>query len=359
MTAPIHRIEPLQALRGLAAFLILAKHALYEVDLISLIDFNYGNYSNYVIGIDIFFVLSGFIMVYTSWGKSGFGAAKEFMFRRIIRIVPTYWFYTAVLALVAIFLPQVLGTAEFVAVDFVKSLFFIPYENTAGDFQPLLANGWSLNYEMYFYAVFALCLILPARWSLAALSVVFFMIVFTDLFGIDGEIAAFYSRPIILEFLAGALIGYFFMKGVRLPSWMFWLGVVFTCLAMVALLYTDALKAADVDYNKPIIAIVMIALLVLPKKAAAFQMPRWSVVLGDASYTIYLSHPFAIGAVTQAVLLFGIEDVVHPWAIFITIIGVSLVGGVMAYYILEKPLLSVTKSLINKRQKTASQESPA
>ena len=358
MTAPIHRIEPLQALRGLAAFLILAKHALYEVDLISPIDFNYGNYRFYVIGIDIFFVLSGFIMVYTSWGKSGLGAAKTFMFRRIIRIVPIYWFYTAVLALIALFLPQVLDKAEFIPIEFLKSLFFIPYINSAGDLQPLLANGWSLNYEMYFYVVFALCLILPARYTLIALSVFFISIVATDCFGLEGVLADFYSRPIILEFLAGSIIGYLYMKGDRLPNWCFWLGWLFTGAVMFALLYTDTLIEAGINYNKPIIAVIMIALLVLPKQAAGFKMPRWSVVAGDASYSIYLSHPFAIGAVTQAVLLFGMEGIIHPWMIFLTIVAVSLIGGVIAYYILEKPLLSFTKGFIKKEQKPAPQESP-
>ena len=345
----------MQALRGLAAFLILAKHALYEVDLISPIDFNYGNYQYYIVGIDIFFVLSGFIMVYMSWGKSGVGAAKDFMLRRIIRIVPVYWFYTALLAVVALTIPQVLGKAEFDTIEFFKSLFFIPYFN-GENLQPFLANGWTLNYEMYFYTIFAVCLILPARYSLMALSAVFFTIVLTDGFGIEGQIANFYTRPIILEFLAGALIGYFYMKGVRLPAWCFWLGIFFTTAAMIALLYTDSLLAKGIDYNMPMIAIVMITLLVLPHHADVFKMPRWSVLIGDASYTIYLSHPFAIGAVTQLVLLLGLESIIHPWIVFLTIIGVSIGGGIIAYNILEKPLLSFTKSLINKQQKPASQE---
>ena len=88
-------------------------------------------------------------------------------------------------------------------------------------------------------------------------------------------------------------------------------------------------------------------------------MPRWSVVLGDASYTIYLSHPFAIGAVTQFVLLIGMENIIHPWLVFLAVIATALVGGVIAYYILEKPLLSVTKGLIKKEQKPAVQEKPA
>ena len=356
MTAPIYRIEPLQALRGLAAFLILAKHALYEIDTISPIVFNYGNYDNYVIGIDIFFVLSGFIMVYTSWGKSGLEASKTFMLRRIMRIVPIYWFYTILFALIALYLPQVLGNAEFLVSDFFKSLFFIPYINSVGDMQPLLAVGWTLNYEMFFYIVFAVCLVLPVRLSLIALSVFLMALVLTDFFGMEGNLADFYSRPIVLEFLIGSLIGYLYMKQVRLPAWFFWVGCVFTLVSIIALLYTDTLIELGVDYNKANISMIIVALLVLPKKAATYKLPKWSVVLGDASYSVYLSHPFSIGAVTQSFLLMGWVNVVHPWIIFALSVFVSLVGGVIAYYALEKPLLSVTKGLIKKEQKPAPQE---
>ncbi len=351
MTAPIARIEPLQVLRGIAAILIMAKHTLYEVDLISPIEFNYGNTKNYTVGIDIFFVLSGFIMIYISHGQTGVAAAKEFMLRRVLRIVPTYWFYTFALAVVALVMPQVLGKAEFIPLDFLKSLFFIPYINSAGDMQPFLANGWSLNYEMYFYAIFALCLILPVRYSLLAMATYFVVSVATNFGGIGGIISQFYGSRIVLEFLFGAFIGFLFIKNIRLPSYFLYIGFAFIIGAILALFYTDTLEANGIGYSKPFIGVMSVLLLVLPQRAENFPMPKWGVYIGDASYTIYLSHPFAIGAITQILLLLGWQNVIHPWFMFVTIFLVSIIGGCLAYKIIEKPLLSFTKGLVYKNNR--------
>jgi len=94
-----------------------------------------------------------------------------------------------------------------------------------------------------------------------------------------------------------------------------------------------------------------VLLLVLPQRAENFPMPKWGVYIGDASYTIYLSHPFAIGAITQILLLLGWQNVIHPWFMFVTIFLVSIIGGCLAYKIIEKPLLSFTKGLVYKNNR--------
>ncbi len=348
MTAPIARIEPLQLLRGLAAILIMVKHAIYEVDQIAP-DFNHSSYQNYRVGIDIFFVLSGFIMIYISRGQSGISSAKEFIFRRLLRIVPTYWFYTFLLLAVALVIPQVLGKAEFIPVDFIQSLFFIPHLNVAGEMQPFLANGWSLNYEIYFYVVFALCLILPARYSLWAMAAYFVASIATGFFGAGGVLLDFYGHPIVLEFLAGAIIGYLFLKNIRLPSYFIYVGLAFIIGAVLGLIFIEPFEAYGFFYSKPLVGILSVALLVLPKKAEYMLMPRWGVFIGDSSYTLYLAHPFAIGAVTQVVLLLGLEDILNPWLMFFFIAVVAIVGSCIAYVVIEKPLLSFTKGLVYKK----------
>lgn len=350
MTVPIGRIESLQVLRGIAALLIMAKHALYEVDLISTIDFHYGNFQHYSVGIDIFFVLSGFIMVYISRNNHGAAYAKTFMIRRILRIVPPYWFYTLLLAVVAFMMPQVLGKAELLPIDLLKSLFFIPFVNNAGDIQPFLALGWSLNYEMYFYAIFALCLILPARYGIWAMAGYFLVSVLSGFFGLEGVAAEFYGRPIILEFLAGAFIGYLLLKDIRLPAYFIYVGWGFVAVAVVGLFYTDTLAAHGIEYSKPLVGIFSVLLLALPRKAEEAKMPRAGVMIGDSSYTLYLAHPFAIGAVTQVILLLNWQAVIHPWIIFMFICAITIIGSIIAYIFIEKPLLSFTKSVVYKKK---------
>jgi exopolysaccharide production protein ExoZ len=336
-------------MRGIAAILIMSKHALYEVSQISPVDINYETFRYFSVGIDMFFVLSGFIMIYISREQQGFTAAREFLVRRFLRIVPTYWFYTFVLLGVAMIMPQVLGTAEFVPLHFLKSLFFITYENTAGDLQPFLANGWTLNYEIYFYVIFALCMILPVKFGLPVMALYFISSVATDFYGLGGINDQFYARPIVLEFLAGSIIGWLFIKNIRLPSWCFWVGVVYTVGAIITLLFPDTFKMiTGLDYSRMFVATICIALLVLPKGAEYVPAPKWGIRLGDASYTIYLSHPFAIGAITQAVLLMGWQNTLSPWIIFWTIFVVAIIGGLIAYQIIEKPLLSWGKKLLYK-----------
>lgn len=326
-------------LRGLAAFLIMAKHALYEVDFNTSLPFSYGAYDAYTIGIDIFFILSGFIMVYTSWGQSGPVAARDFMLRRIIRIVPIYWFYTFVLMGVALFIPQVLAKAQFVPEDFLKSLFFIPHVNSAGEAQPFLANGWTLNYEMYFYAVFALCLLIPARYGLAVLIAYFVASLMTDFwFMADGIVQYTYSNKTIYGFVYGVVLGILFQRNVRLPSIFFYIGLAVMFAAVAALPFTDELYDMGIVYPKTYLALAIVALMILPKGAEHRKMPRLSVMAGDASYTIYLSHPFVLGAVTQIMVFLGLNNIVSPWAVFALCVATSLIGGYIAYRLIEKPM---------------------
>lgn len=347
MSATAQTIEPLQVLRGLAATLVMIKHTVYEVKMTSPLAFN-GDFANFFhVGIDMFFVLSGFIMVYISWGQSGAGAARDFIVRRIIRIVPTYWFYTFVLLGVALIIPQVLAKAEYVPIDFLKSLFFVPYMNTAGDLQPFLANGWTLNYEMYFYAVFALCLFLPPLLGLSALLAYLAVSVWTGFFGLDGDVARVYGSPMVLEFAAGALMGFLYMKNIRLPSWVFPAGVVYIVLMLGALAFYGDVIEAEIGglLLRMFAGISAVLVIALPRGVENMTMPRWGVFAGDASYSIYLSHSFGIGAVTQLVLLAGLETTLSPWLIFAATVVVCLIGGSLAYVLVEKKLITLGRAL--------------
>lgn len=347
MSASIQTIETLQVLRGLAASLIMLKHAAYEVDMISPEAFDLAINNFFRVGVDMFFVLSGFIMVYISWGQTGAAAAKDFILRRIVRIVPTYWFYTFLLLGVAMLMPQVLAKAQFVPVDFIKSLLFIPYVNSAGDVQPFLAAGWTLNYEMYFYALFALCLFFPPRVGIGLLTLWLAASVLTGFFGMDGVAAQFYGNIIVLEFLAGALIGLLFVNGLRLPRMFLPVGGAFVGLSIAAfVLYRqEILDLFGPLYPMMAVAVLSVLLLALPRGTESAKMPRWGVFIGDASYSIYLSHAFGIGAVTQIVLLSGLESTLSPWLIFAVTVAVCLAGGCAAYVLIEKQLIMLGRKI--------------
>lgn len=342
-------LDILQVLRGLAALLITAKHALYEVETVYA-DFVSPEYKFYTLAIDVFFVLSGFIMVYTTDGRSGFSVAKDFMLRRVLRIVPNYWFYTILLALVAFIMPQVLDKASFDVIGFLKSLFFIPYYNSAADLQPFLAVGWSLNYEMYFYFVFAVFLLLPPRYMIYGLTAYFLTTVYVLPHILpDGVFLAFYTKDIVLEFLAGAIIGTLFLRGVRLPAVTLWPMAI--CAAVVAgfVFVPNVFEAwTGVAYDRGVAAVFILAALILPRGAEFLRAPWVFRFAGDASYTIYLSHAFFIGAVTQFVMLLGLDNFIGPWPIFVVVMLACGVGGGILYLLIEKPMVDKLKDLIRR-----------
>ncbi len=192
----------LQALRAVAAWLVVADHAL--------IDITHGELQNPAtsvawaigsIGVYIFFVISGFIMVHICWDDFGQrGAAPNFLRRRIIRIVPLYWLGT--IAALVFHKVSVAQSGHAGWSELVQSLFFIPYHDEDMGWQPILRQGWTLNYEMMFYAVFAVALAFRRQIALPAIAGA--LAIFT-LVGrlLPTGILAYLSSPIILWFVLG------------------------------------------------------------------------------------------------------------------------------------------------------------
>src|SRR5262249_11870730 len=120
-------------------------------------------------GVDLFFVISGFVMVHASSDLFGRPELRrEFMWRRIIRIVPLYWIVSGVLLVHALIRYSDLAAADLPPRVLIGSFFFIPTMRPSGDILPLLGVGWTLNYEMAFYLLLACSLALPKRVTVGA-----------------------------------------------------------------------------------------------------------------------------------------------------------------------------------------------
>ena len=247
-------------------------------------------------GVDIFFVISGFVIVHAS--APLFAARRgwlTFIHHRLARIVPLYWIMTA--AFLAVLAAQRgaihgdIGGPGYIAASFL----FIPWPRPDGVMQPAFGLGWTLNYEMFFYLVFAP--FVRRRRGAAGGGAVVLLAGFVALWLVrpfHNLQLAYWSSPIILEFCAGMLLAQAYATGFRLPL------AARTVLALIALAVLHVFAAGTtlrpLGFGVP--ALLLVSCCVLAPPLPAFGFARGLVVLGDASYAMYLVHPFIMRALT-------------------------------------------------------------
>lgn len=342
------RFLSIQVLRAVAALGVIYQHIQYDFQ----VKFGIAGFPPRLgvtdLGVDLFFVISGFIMVYTSERLFAQpGGWKIFITRRLIRIVPIYW-ATSLAALAYILLRQRGSDMEPLS-QFVRwiaaSFMFLPYPRTSGDVVPLNGVGWTLNYEMYFYAIFALAIALPRRLAVAAISLLFAAIALAGLLLAPlPNPLAFWADTIILEFVFGMLIALALREGLRLPSWLGW-GCVIAGLA--AYVWVGRYGLGDmprvVYWGLP--SALIIAGLAGMARPAEDRPPnavtRFFAFLGDASYSIYLLHPFMLTA--PRLLMFGlagdgVSPPAQPWLYAGLQFAAAVLAGVALHLLFERPV---------------------
>jgi exopolysaccharide production protein ExoZ len=270
---PAATVLNIQHLRGLAALMVVFHHARNPAPwLFSPL----GGFEAGAHGVDIFFVISGFIM----YAAARTEPAGEFVRRRIIRVAPLYWLAT--LAFVAA--SGAWGTPDAAPADLVRSALFVPFPNAAhqGQVWPVLVPGWTLNYEMFFYALFALGLVLRRPAAVAGVTIC--ALVAAGLATHPaGAAAATYSNPRLLEFAAGLVLGAAYGRWPL--RWMGWL----LAPALAALVLAQwAGPAQPLALFAGAVGTVGAALGLEGTLRGAWT--RGLKLLGDASYSLYLSH---------------------------------------------------------------------
>jgi exopolysaccharide production protein ExoZ len=323
-------IRPIQYLRALAALSVVWVHALDRIPAVTdLIGRTHMGSS----GVDLFFVISGFIMRITTHGKDF--TAWEFYRHRIVRVVPMYWLCT--LAMVAVWLSGHMPLLPRVTPEtLAKSLLFIP--TVVG---PVSAVGWTLNYEMFFYALFAISLALPARFRFAALLATLGGLVLGGyaLHPIN-PIAQTYTGPLLLEFAGGVIIAYLWQGG-RLKTG---LPVALVSIAVGTYLLLHWNEPPLYGYTQMLgSALVVIGCL---HPAICDIRNRPLRVLGDASYSIYLTHTLTL-SVLKAVWVHTFAH--ESFALAVTFMAVSLAvsaaAGVAVNRWVEKTLTARLKEM--------------
>jgi peptidoglycan/LPS O-acetylase OafA/YrhL len=304
------RLPSVQILRALAALSVVVGHALHEARSFDATRAYEGvlDTRDWTPGVDLFFVLSGFIMMWTFGRRFGEPHAwQDFLRRRLVRIVPPYWIFTGLMVVATLLFADWLETAAFSPEHALLSFLFIPHLAPNGGIHPILNLGWTLMYEMFFYVTFALALCFRRAVGLALMAGLFLFLHalahYTPV--LPEALRLFWGDALLFEFLFGAGF-YFALSDGELP---------FARLAAVLLFALAASTAAYLaglwwesrlyHFGLPALAGLALFYHLLPVVRARSWL--FLVLVGEASYTLYLSHPFVLEVMKLPVRPLGLS----------------------------------------------------
>ncbi len=328
------RIISIQVCRGLAALLVVLAH-LHGIETKYCATDHLYLFEHGALGVDLFFVISGVVIASVTAGKFGSpGNAGVFLYHRLARIFPIFWIYTT-LTLIAHHLNN-----DDQAFNVLASYLLVP-----NHLPMVLLQSWTLSYELYFYLVFFLLLLLvPERiapWLLALWGIA--VVALKLHIGLSPHaVVQLLINPSVLEFLAGCLLFHIYRRGRLHPS----IGIALLITSLLGLaaiiVYTDPISIVDHPWQRPLIYGAFATLFLL----AAMELERTTLIrylpilssIGDWSYSIYLSHALVLSVVASVIT----NLLPHQASILlIALIGLPavIIFGYLSYIYLERPLL--------------------
>lgn len=332
-------IVSIQVLRFMAAFMVVLFHA--HVALVRSFPTHVSDQVDHAFevgasGVHIFFVISGFVMVYTTIRSNL--SSGSFLKRRLIRIYPIYWLVFGAYLIAH----QLLGTPYQVTLsDIGKSLLLVP-----GYSAMVIGPGWTLSFEMYFYICFALSLLVGVRRGLVVLTLFYFASVLAGRL-LDpatpwGRVA---TDSLLLEFVCGAWLGLAYARGFGVRQN---IGAIFVAVAL--LLFASGFW---LDYHRlPSVISWGMPSLLLVTGALAFEPRMKSAIghffgrLGDSSYLLYLSHVLIIDLILATPISVLNRDESSAVLISLPLALACTAVAAAGYEAIELPLLRVLKRMI-------------
>lgn len=309
----------------------------------------YGN-----LGVDIFFMISGFIMVHVTWQKQrSLASAKDFLLARIGRIYPLYWVVSLAVLMVALIRPDMVFSSREIDPVLWKSFLLVPDLTS-----PLLLVGWTLIFEMYFYIIFTVFMLFGRRHLVPALGLWALIILVGQVLGwrSHGPTAEVVFNPLTYEFIIGAALAIFIRKGSKPlsllinPAGMRALGLVLIIAWLFPLFLLGILPESYViRVGAFIIPLTLTLLYAAIRDELDLKIWRPFISLGDWSYSLYLTHILSIaiiGRLWSSYVTDGLLD--NIFAVMIMVVF-SIVIAAVTYHVIERPALKVVR-ILRKRQ---------
>lgn len=348
-----HKIhfDSIQTLRGIAALLVLAEHIRF--------------FARGAFGVDIFFVISGFIIMLTTHHST-----EYFLRKRLLRIVPFYYLMTLATFGLLLLFPAMFEQSTASPVFLVKSLLFLPFDIGGGILQPLLRIGWTVNCEIFFYLLFALALRISHRYRglICSLLLILFVGTAALLSGANtwtgvpfpsgnGQPSSFHAllyfwgNPIMLEFILGILCYYFlrlcYSRFCNMPGYLAKIiGVAALLLAavLIVVLIVTYPSVNVLGYRRllwrGLPAVLILSGFVLG--GFVLTMPRFSVSLGNISFSIYLIHYYPIMLLDRKIFDFSTLTIRSGIGAVLGCFAVIAISAA-AWYLIEKKLTALLR----------------
>jgi exopolysaccharide production protein ExoZ len=336
---PRTQLLSIQYLRGLAALSVLVTHALQW----PLAEMNIVLLKTGRLGVEVFFVISGFII--TTIAGDGRFNPKEFLVRRAFRIVPAYWAATFLITILAVAIPTQFRTTIPTIEGLIKSLLFIPSLEPKA---PLLLLGWSLNFEVFFYLLFASLFFLRSEARTLVLLGILTLLVGIGQFATGlSHVEAIYTSPSLIGFSLGTILAQAYRHGMftRFCAQLRWGTFAAPCVLLVAFYVVDWNGSEEIALWKHVLmssTALSIVLFGLNHEAAG-EVTHVKALkhIGDISYSVYLFHLFSVGA-TWAISkrLFDIHQPLVYLGCASLAILTGLATGLVCYQLIEKPFLT-------------------
>lgn len=348
----MRKLQNIQALRGVAVLSVVLFHLV-------IVEKKYGGIKSFLpdffnfgmFGVDLFFVISGFVMITVTRGK--FQSIKEairFLYHRASRIYPLYWVYSVLVLLVFLFNPLLVNSSQGNQVDILASFLLLPSETL-----PLVMVGWTLIHEMYFYLIFFLILLVtPEKHTFKAILLWASVVIFCNiLFDLINPFAKLMFHPLTIEFISGCLLAIMFyrVKNQLLKTSVLmaiaFIGVIVSIYGHH--LYQYFTGYIDLQGWWRILIFGMPALLMvfcfINAERNGFVTNSLLIKVGDASYSIYLSHVLALSALGRIWSAFSSDSLYDNYLMVPVLFVLVIIIGMVSFHYIEKPLLTYSRKI--------------
>ncbi|WP_168386033.1 acyltransferase family protein [Erwinia amylovora] len=333
-----NEIVTIQWLRGLAALSVVVQHTAFKSQ-----QYNYNILNGYNIGsfgVDLFFIISGFIMCHVTNENT---KPIEFLKKRLTRILPLYWILSLAAFVIYIINPSLVNSSGG-HTNIISSIFLLPTKDKL-----LIQNGWSLSYELFFYLIILTSLLILRKKVFLLTNLLILALVLAGLlYPPKTEYINFATNTLIIEFSMGSIAYYLYDK-LKTTHWF----ISFTLLTtgITALVYQQYNASIfDLKYRFMYAGFPMLLVLlslVLYEKSA--RMVKLSLLekIGFSSYSLYLSHAFVLSP--SAKIISKLTN--NPYIFSCSLVFLSVIFGLVCYRFIETPLSRTALKFTQKTQK--------